>query len=373
MAGRAAVAIGGGANGISTTLMSGSVSNARVVKGRAIYPNQATITVPDAPLQKVPGTVFLASTEYSSVTNSGGITFQDSSDNYKSHTPYGQLPNNLPAPSTNHPSWNTTTRQRISNTGNVILNGVFDEKTVTSNTFSVSFTDGYLNLYYKRDSKYPYNHFNATFILGGLLPFTFECWINLTALPSVTGAAYTMLDFRNAALSTTIPWFGINTSNQLTFQNQIWTINTPTAIAATNTWYHVCIQRTIDIVTNRAPTIGSLEYIDMFINGVRTYTSLSALTSTNSFNGTQTDPVFVGAAYNNTEFFKGYISNLRFTPGVSIYANTGFTPPTTALSPTRASTIMMCASPTLVDNAWNNFTITTGGTTAPVVSNTAPF
>jgi hypothetical protein len=366
MAGRAAISIGGFSNGISTSLISGSVTNARIVKGRAIYPNQATITVPDSPLQIVPGTTFLASMNY--LSTNASLSYIDSGPHI--HLPGGTLG----TPSTAKPTWTTTPKHRITNEGNLIINGVFDEITTTANTYSVSFGGaGALKINYNADKQYPHTFdYASSGILAGKLPYTFECWINLTALPSATTATYTLLDFRNAS-STTQPYFEINSSNQLTAYGSTRTIATPTAIASAGTWYHICIQRHIDYTTSVAAGVGySIQYVDMFINGVRTYTAGNATEDTTAFGSGSVDPAFIGSNYLGANFFNGYISNLRFTPGVALYANSGFTPSTSALSATRATTILMCNTPQLEEHSANRYTITTSGT-APTVSNTAPF
>jgi hypothetical protein len=347
-----------------------NISNARFVRGTSVYGAVSNFTPPDSPLTNVPGTTFLASTNYNSAN--AALSWADTSPHGFSSTPWSLV---FPTPSTLKPNWTTTPRSRLNGYGDLLINGVFDEKTVSStNSYSVSFSGasgaGSLSINYQSGRQHPHSYNYDTYCLGAT-GFTIECWIKLNVLPSVAGVAYTIVDFRTSGVSFN-PYLQIDTSNKLSWLGTNWAsggAGVVTAIASAGTWYHIVLQR-IQAFQAQPPVL----YYDMFINGSRTYAAGASDTTTYSGSSSYlTNNVIIGASYNSANYFDGYISNFRLTPGITLYANTGFTSPTSALSVLPASTILTCASPVLKDLSWNNYTVTSTGTIPPSVSNNAPF
>jgi hypothetical protein len=71
-----------------------------------------------------------------------------------------------------------------------------------------------------------------------------------------------------------------------------------------------------------------------------------------------------------SNYFNGYISNLRFVADTEVYT-ANFTPPTSPLTAIANTSLLTCQSNRFIDNSTNNFTITKAGD--PTVSNFGPF
>ena len=80
----------------------------------------------------------------------------------------------------------------------------------------------------------------------------------------------------------------------------------------------------------------------------------------------------IGAANNtvSTNYFRGYISNVRIVKGAAVYTS-NFTPSTTPLTAISGTSLLTCQSNRFKDNSSNNFAITVTGT--PTVQAFEPF
>lgn len=155
---------------------------------------------------------------------------------------------------------------------------------------------------------------NSVFALG-TDPFTIECWIYCSALPSngnIAGLVGTYSTLGSA--DTTHWWFGLDnrdSTNRLTITrhgdnaitaNCIWTPNL-------NTWYHI------------AACKDSNNNIYIYING-----ESQLVNSTNnwaSYNVSSNGPLGVGVIA-TPFYFNGYIDGLRITKGVALYQGSAF-------------------------------------------------
>jgi hypothetical protein len=142
----------------------------------------------------------------------------------------------------------------------------------------------------------------------GTNDFTIEGWF----YRSVGGVQVTLFDLRTSATQNA-PWLFITSGGTLAYY-----VNGSTRISGTGgitagSWHHVAISRN---GTNTR----------IFVNG-----SQVGSTWTDTTNYIQS-PVTVGARYTGaTEFFNGYIDDVRVSKGVARYTTT-FTPSTTALT-----------------------------------------
>jgi hypothetical protein len=131
-------------------------------------------------------------------------------------------------------------------------------------------------------------------------------------------------------------------------------ITSASSYAVTLIWTHIAL--TSDGTTMR-----------LFINGVSVGTPL---TVTGVSINAPSSATFKIGNYSNSQYFYGYISNLRFVKGSAVYTS-AFTPPTGPLQNITNTSLLTCQSSTFVDNSSNNFTITTNG--SPKISNVTPF
>lgn len=149
---------------------------------------------------------------------------------------------------------------------------------------------------------------NADFAFSG--DFTVEAWAWLNAVPSGTNASY-LTDFRNAAASNAGFTFGIIGSSGNAKMYGYASLNGVDKTGASNItlsqWNHLVYVR-------------SGNTLAMYLNG------LSEGSFTTSFSQAST-PLIIGARFNTiTEYWNGYIDDLRITKGVARYT-ANFTPP----------------------------------------------
>jgi hypothetical protein len=183
--------------------------------------------------------------------------------------------------------------------------------------------------------------------------FTFECWVYLTATPTVNF----IIDFRDAS-HTTAPCFlwGDVTSGVLTWDTNGAGTTVVSGTGATwsaNTWYHIAYVRN--------GTVGTL-----YQNGV----SIGTGTDSTNYSVTPTTSS-IGARYASSfYYFQGYISNLRIVKGTALYT-ANFTPSTSPLTAVSGTQLLTLQNSTIVDNSTNAYTITNTGSI--VMSSQAPF
>jgi hypothetical protein len=135
--------------------------------------------------------------------------------------------------------------------------------------------------------------------------FTLECWFYATATPPTFGSTI----LAKSATSSYGPFLIIiDPSTRYLYgycssTGSSWNIVTNnTTVTALNTWYHVALVR-------------SGSNFAMFVNGVRAPTT--ATSSATLINNT--DPFAVGYANYSSTFFSGYVSSVRYVVGTAVY------------------------------------------------------
>ena len=267
----------------------GHISNFRIVKGTAVY--TSSFIPQTSPLTAISGTSLLTLQDNRIKDNSGNnltITASGSPAAY-SRSPFAVS------------TYSTTT-----NSGSMYLNG----------------SSG-LTL--------PYN---ISALALGSNNFTCECWLYPTALNSQMLIFSGQSDWNTAAGTS----FVFNVTNG-TYASGVYIGSTGhTAASPTvslNTWTHVAWVRN-----------GTT--FSMYKNGVLFSSATGVTGSVNA--GTANNLPFVGY-YNGSNYFTGYISNLRLVNGTALYTG-AFTPPTAPLTAvTNTSLLLSCTNGAVIDNS----------------------
>ena len=97
----------------------------------------------------------------------------------------------------------------------------------------------------------------------------------------------------------------------------------------------------------------------LYLNGTSVGSVTTSWIGTNGASQTN-----IGASYDNTMAFAGYISNVRFVNGTAVYT-ANFTPPTSPLTAITNTALLTCQNSTYIDNSTNSFAITPTGKTQP--------
>jgi hypothetical protein len=298
--------VGGGTAAGNTQYFNGYMSNARLVKGVAVY--TGNFTVPSSPLTATQsaGTNIAAITgTQTSLLTCQSNRFIDNSTNAFAITRNGDTSVQAFSP------FNPTAAYSAATVGG---SGYFDG------------TSDYLTL-----------PSGAAFQFG-TGNFTVECWFYVSA----TGLQY-LIDARNSgqtnawALHVTpssgnIVWFNGSTD---------WTVNTTLRI---NSWNHIAYVR--------ETTTGS-----MFLNGVR----LSTQTDSTNYSVSPTTST-IAARNNNVENVNGYLADVRVVKGTAVYSGTTYTVPTAPLTAiTNTSLLLNFTNGGIIDNTAKNNLETAGG------------
>jgi hypothetical protein len=137
--------------------------------------------------------------------------------------------------------------------------------------------------------------------------FTIECWVYITSSTVANNGIY---DCRYSASATGPLIYNIPASGLYVFYNgsNVITGSNPTI----NTWSHIALVRSSGVTK-------------LYLNGVQTG---SNYTDTNNYTSGSNSGV-VGAIYDGSGSFNGYIDDLRITKGYARYT-ANFTPPTQA-------------------------------------------
>jgi hypothetical protein len=142
--------------------------------------------------------------------------------------------------------------------------------------------------------------------------FTVEMWLYMTTAPSANG--YTLYDSRPASTNGNyLTWF-IDTSSKLSVFINSSVIYTATGTISTNTWTHIAVSR-------------SGTSLRVFINGTQDGSTVT--NSTSLLNGASR-PTIAQQGFDpvgGTNWFPGYIDDLRITKGYARYT-ANFTAPT---------------------------------------------
>jgi hypothetical protein len=293
-----AIEIGRNPEATSTWNFSGYMTDARVVKGTAVY--TSAFTPPTAPLTAITNTSLLTAQYNGGSDNS---EFRDSSQNnflitrngnatQGTFTPYGS-------------NWSN------------YFDGSGDYLTFPNNTvFNFSTGD-----------------------------FTVECWLYRTGTGSGTNIYESLIGGNE---STPNYWnLYVNSSNNTI----VWYGNDNTLRSTSNTitnnfWNHVAVSRS-----------GST--LKIFINGVQGY---SATVTTSYSLGSAGGRIGYDGPSTSTgnKYFNGYISNARVVKGTAVYTS-NFTPSATPLTAITNTALLTCADNRFIDDSTNNFAITKNG------------
>jgi hypothetical protein len=228
----------------------------------------------------------------------------------------------------------------------------------TQGSFSpFSQAPGYWGNYFNGSSAFTNNQ--SVLMSTSTSTFTIEAWVYMTAAPTSGGANRVSVLSDGDQSSTTYWGFGVNSSNQISWFWYSGSSNSCTGntIIGLNTWTHIAISV-------------SSNTINMFVNGVlQTLSGTTTLTNRAGTTFGDTGIAF-SIAKNYASALTGYISNLRFISGTSLYSST-FTPTTTPLTAVSGTVLLTCQSNRFVDNSTSVYTLTTVGT--PSVQSFGPF
>ena len=205
----------------------------------------------------------------------------------------------------------------------------------------------------------------------GTNPFTIEFFVNLNSFADVP----LIIDFRPFSTNGAYVTAGLDSSGNFYFVNNNTIVVTASTAITTNTWNHLVACRTGGITT-------------LYVNGVAAGSVSDAV---NYLIGAGSPLIGVNA-YNppaTTNYFGGYLSNLRIVNGVGVYTG-NFTVPTGPLSATQSAnpfggsnTAAITGTETalllntysgagfLTDGSTNSFTVT--NVNGAISSSTAPF
>jgi hypothetical protein len=287
--------------------VSGYISNARVVKGTAVYTSNFTPST--IPLTAISGTSLL--------TCADNRLVDDSINNF-AITKGGN-----------------TSVQRFS---------PFNPSSVTPTSYSGYFdgTGDYLT---------PTASSEYAFATGD---FTVECWVYLPSSPGGevgfvstfnTGGGQGFILGTGAGGNAGKLHIGLGNGTGSGNFDLYDSVN-----LSVNTWVHVAAVRSSGTVT-------------LYKNGV----SVGSGSGTNNIERTL---LGISISYPNSPqgYVTGYISNVRIVKGTAVYTST-FTPSTTPLTAVSGTSLLTCQSPTFIDNSTNNFTITAVGNSRPTQQN----
>ena len=293
----------------SSSYMTGYISDVRVVNGTAVY--TTTFTPPSAPLTAVSGTSLLTLQNNQSVNNS---VFLD----------------------------NSTNNFLVTRAGNT-----------TQGTFSPY--GGNWSNYFDGTGDYLSVADSLAFQMG-TGDFTLEVWVNPSALSASDARIWSYQGVGGTVLNLYILASGSGSQFAAAIRshgNTGYTQTNGTTVAKVGTWYHVAFSR-------------SSGTTKLFVNGIQEGSTQTSQTQ-NIQNAT---PSIGGYSTGNSEYFSGYISNLRIVKGTAVYTTT-FTPATTPLTPITNTSLLTCQSSRFIDNSINNFTLTKAGDTS--VQRFSPF
>jgi hypothetical protein len=178
--------------------------------------------------------------------------------------------------------------------------------------------------------------------------YTVEAWIYVTAAFGTTGSGRGAIISNRGQESAGAAFMLQHYNGKIYFGTSGTDVIVGSTTMVTNTWYHVVVSRSSGTVR-------------LFLNGVSDATAVTG----NSTNHSDTNAFYVGidGAYDRYPF-TGYISNARLVKGTAVYTS-AFTPSTTPLTAIANTSLLTCQSTTMIDNSTNRFTITAAGNTVP--------
>ena len=188
---------------------------------------------------------------------------------------------------------------------------------------------------------------NADFAFG-TGDFTVECFI----YPTANASYQAIIDCRDATTQATGWILGVDVNDNIYIYNDGYLLQSGSGITPENRWFHVAYVRNSGVHA-------------LYVDG------RSVATSSSSYNYT-VDNCVIGASYaKNSEYWDGFISNLRINKGTALYT-ANFTPPTRELTNVTNTKLLCCQSNTsAIAAAVSPGTITANGNAA--ATNFNPF
>jgi len=215
-----------------------------------------------------------------------------------------------------------------------LTNAITTAGNVVSNRFSPIWPTGYYSNQFDGSTGYLSTPANAAFAFG-TGDYTVEAWLYSTA-SAASGTFF-------GGTSSGVPVFNINALASVSVNPYGAGGTTQSYSFSLNTWYHVAITRAS--LTTR-----------MFVNGVQIGSN-----ATDSYNYVNTSIMNVGATSSASQYFPGYISNLRVIKGTALYTS-NFAPSTQPLTATTQTSLLTCVGPAFTDYSSNGFALTVAGT-----------
>jgi len=234
-------------------------------------------------------------------------------------------------------------------TGNNISNGATNNTFVDSSTNNFSITrtgtttQGTFAPFSQTGWSLNFNRSRVDSTLTGKTPgtgsFTYELFFNVTVKDAAIANVAALFSTRGSGSGSNGFDVQITTAGAVQIGTSGATLFTSSNSLVTNgSWYHLAIVRN-----------GTTNWT-VYLNGS------SIGTISNSTNFTSAD-LYLGVFGGNTQdWFKGYISNFRYTRD-AVYT-TNFTPPTAPLTAIANTEFLSCQSNRYKDNSVNNFTVT---------------
>ena len=190
--------------------------------------------------------------------------------------------------------------------------------------------------------------------------FTVECWINVSAFTTMNFSGNNL--FGNG-LATAVNGWSLDFAGSGTTVTSVVYRTFASSSQATNTfsglsfnfgtWNHLVLQR-------NGSGAGNLR---LFLNGVQQGAAQTAVT----YSSAGSTFSFGSGAYIQNGDYSGnadyFISNVRLTKS-AVYSTSGFTPPTSNLSPLAGTTLLIAQSNRFINNGTNTGEITSSGWTA---------
>lgn len=302
-----------GALSFGNDLLTGYISNLRVINGRAIY--TSSFTPPNTSLSSISNTVLLTCQ---------GPTIKDSS------------PNNFTITSNGNAAYSNFSRFIPTLSESVIESG---------------------SIFFNNDSSNVNLPLSSKFNISANQNFTLECWVYLSSARSdyaymvdfIGDASYILqLRIGNAGFGYRVQAaFGPGASAGSVYNNASYTQTN-----LLNKWTHLALCRSGDSAT-------------FFFDGV----GIETKTGVGSISFSNVNTARLGRP--SPEIFHGYISNVKFTVGTALYTQ-NFSPSAKLNNEPNTQLLIKSSTPQLwlKDNSINNFTLTTTG--SPSYSSQTP-
>ena len=176
--------------------------------------------------------------------------------------------------------------------------------------------------------------------------WTIEAWIN----PSSYANYNDIVAKRTSNIGSAYQLYLIQSTGYLAFYNG--TPYTSSTVVPLGVWSHVA-------ATYNGTTL------TLYFNGLNVYSSAVTITDNSA-----AVAIGYGNYSSSTEYFNGYISNVRIIKGTILYGS-NFVPSAVPLAPTYDTVLLTCQSENFIDDSTNNFAITVNGT--PAISQFSPF